>query len=98
MFGSLPRLQPVAAADRPLIPTWVRVLVILLVIPAWIAMMLISLLVLKNLPGPEWTILPSAVIAAVAPGWRLHRAGDPAAGAPTATAADPAAEAPGGTP
>lgn len=71
---SLSRLtEPVG--DQPLIPTWVRVLVILTVIPVWCALMLYSLYVLEKLPGAEWTMVPGAVIAAVAPAWRIRRPG-----------------------
>jgi hypothetical protein len=59
----------------PLVPTWVRVLVICTVIPVWCALMIYSLTALKKLPGAEWTIVPSGVIAAVAPSWRVRRAG-----------------------
>lgn len=57
-----------------MIPAWARVLVILTVIPTWAALCLWSLIVLKKLPGAEWTLVPSAVIAAVAPAWRVRRA------------------------
>ena len=65
--------RPGGGHDHPLVPSWVRVLVILTVIPVWAVMMLYTLIVLDRLPGAEWTIVPSAIIAAVAPAWRLGR-------------------------
>ncbi len=93
-FPALPRMEADGAGgERPLIPTWARVMVILTIIPVWCAMMLFSLVVLKKLPGAEWTIVPSAVIAAVAPAWRIRRSGD-AEAAPAPADQPPAA---GGT-
>jgi hypothetical protein len=71
----MPRVRS-RPADQPLVPTWARVLVICTVIPVWCALMIYSLYVLKSLPGAEWTIVPSGVIAAVAPAWRVRRADD----------------------
>lgn len=87
----MPRMEADGAGgERPLIPTWARVAVILTIIPVWCALMLFSLIVLKKLPGAEWTIVPSAVIAAVAPAWRIRRGGDSSStDHPPATAANP---------
>ncbi len=85
---SLPVERAGNTGDRPLIPTWARVLVICTVIPVWCALMVFSLVILKKLPGAEWTIVPSAVIAAVAPAWRIRR-DDPTA-AENAPASPPA--------
>lgn len=77
---AFPRMEADGSrGDQPLIPTWARVAVILTIIPVWCALMLFSLLALKKLPGAEWTIVPSAVIAAVAPAWRVRRNTEPAA-------------------
>jgi hypothetical protein len=52
-------------------------MVILMIIPVWVVVVLYSLVVLKVLPGAEWTIVPSAILTAVAPAWRVRRPGEP---------------------
>lgn len=79
----LPR--PAPDQSQALIPSWVRVLVILTIIPAWVVVVIYSLVVLKELPGAEWTILPTAILTAVAPAWRIKRA----AGEPEDDAGEP---------
>lgn len=70
--GTPPRPTP-NEDSHALIPSWVRVLVILMIIPAWVVVVLYSLVVLKELPGAEWTIVPTAILTAVAPAWRIRR-------------------------
>lgn len=78
LVGRLPRPARNASSST-LIPSWVRVLVILTTIPVWAVVVLYSLVVLKELPGAEWTIVPTAILTAVAPAWRVRRPGAPAA-------------------
>lgn|GEM_PF-2048972 len=59
-----------AAEPEPLIPSWVRVLVVLTVLPVWAVVVLWSLLVEGVLPETPLMMIPSAVIVAVAPAWR----------------------------
>lgn len=69
-----PVKPPVPAVERaPLIPTWVRVLTILTVLPLWSVGVLYSLFVLKALPDVAWMAVPSSVIVAVAPSWTIPR-------------------------
>ena len=59
-----------STADGPIIPAWVRVLVILTVLPIWAGGVLYSILALHTLPDAAWMAIPSAVIVAAAPAWR----------------------------
>lgn len=62
--------QPPPTVDRTaLIPTWVRVAVVLTVLPVWSIAVLYSLFMLNRLPDVAWMAVPSAVIVAVAPAW-----------------------------
>lgn len=58
-------------ATVPAIPAWARVLIVLTVVIVWGVAVLYSLLVLHTLPDAAWTLVPSAVIAAIAPPWRV---------------------------
>lgn len=61
-------------ADRtPLVPSWVRVLVVLTVLPMWSAGVMFSLFALGRLPDVAWMAIPSGVIVAVAPSWTLPK-------------------------
>lgn len=61
--------DPPAGARAALIPTWVRILVVLIVLPVWSVAVLFSLFALHRLPDVAWMAVPSAVIVAVAPTW-----------------------------
>lgn len=67
--------QAAQAERAPLIPTWVRVLTILTVLPLWSIGVLYSLFVLNTLPDVAWMAVPSSVIVAVAPSWTIPRRG-----------------------
>jgi hypothetical protein len=90
---ALPGPRP-APETHVLIPNWVRVLVILTTIPVWAIMVLYTLIVLDRLPGAEWTIFPSAVIAAVAPAYRVRVAARTADAPPDEPAAAAGGEVP----
>lgn len=65
-----PGATPSAAPDRQaLIPGWLRVAVVLTVLPIWSIAVLYSLFMLKKLPDVAWMAVPSAIIVAVAPAW-----------------------------
>ena len=59
-----------ATTPQPIIPTWVRVLVILTVLPLWAVGVLFSMIAEDRLPDAAWMAIPSAVIVAAAPTWR----------------------------
>lgn len=59
----------------PIIPTWVRVLVILTVLPLWAIGVLFSMFVEDQLPDAAWMAIPSAVVVAAAPTWRWPNRG-----------------------
>src|SRR5688572_31602425 len=65
-----PADTPALADGSPLVPTWVRVLVILTVLPLWAAGVIYSMVVLDKLPDAVWMGIPSAIIVAAAPAWR----------------------------
>lgn len=54
---------------QPLIPAWVRVLVILTVLPVWTVVVLVGV-ARGDVPSPAMMAIPGAVIVAAAPTWR----------------------------
>lgn len=56
-------------SGQPLVPAWVRVLVILTVLPVWAVVVLVSLS-RGHLPDTALMAVPGAVIVAAAPAWR----------------------------
>lgn len=54
---------------QPLVPAWVRVLVVLTVLPVWILVVGVSLL-RGHIPDTAMMAIPGAVIVAAAPAWR----------------------------
>jgi hypothetical protein len=63
-----------AAPERvPLIPSWLRVLTVLVVLTPWSVGVMFSILVLKQLPDVAWMAVPSSVIVAVAPAWSIPK-------------------------
>ena len=81
MTEQLPDSPPESSNGTTIIPTWVRVLVILTVLPLWAFGVLFSMLAQDKLPDAAWMAIPSAVIVAAAPTWRWpSRRSQPAEG------------------
>lgn len=65
-----------APQRQTLIPTWVRVAVILTVLPVWSVAVLYSIFALHVLPDVAWMAVPGGVIVAVAPSWSKRGGGE----------------------